>query len=138
MSGASMKSELRIKSARKEIRAAREFACEQLGYLGIDEKLKENIVFCVTEAVTNGILHGNGEDPEKYVIISIECSGGKIVIDVTDCGAGFDINAIPDPTSEKNLSNDSGRGLFFIKNMMSSVSNSSSETGATLTMIKHL
>ena len=38
-------------------------------------------------------------------------------VHIKDEGKGFDLNSIPDPLLPENLTKDSGRGIFIIKNL---------------------
>lgn len=73
------------------------------------------IMLTLSEAVTNAIVHGNKENPDKQVIIRSELSDGTLIITVKDEGAGFDPSNIPNPLKEENLLNVGGRGVYLIK-----------------------
>lgn len=131
-----LKNEIVIKSANEEIRKAKEFVLEQLRHVSILEKDRSNIAFCVAEAVTNAIKHGNKSDSSKKVKIEIETDMNQVCVIVHDEGKGFDISSIPDPTEEDNLTNPSGRGVFFIKKLMTSVEVMKDSVGASVKMIR--
>lgn len=133
-----LRSEIVITSANEEIRTVKEFISEQLGYVSLSDKERSNISFSVTEAVTNAIKHGNNYDVAKKVTISIEANEMIVRVAVRDEGAGFDIESVPDPTESDNLTNPSGRGVFFIKAMMSTVETVKDETGFTLVMTRRM
>jgi serine/threonine-protein kinase RsbW len=76
-----------------------------------------NMMTCLNEAVSNAIMHGNKQDPDKKVIVNAEIDGRRIVWTVTDEGPGFDPNYIPDPTAPENLESLTGRGVFIIKQL---------------------
>ena len=76
-----------------------------------------NMMTCLNEAVNNAIIHGNGQDPSKKVIVNAEVDGRRIIWTVSDEGPGFDPDRIPDPTAPENLENLSGRGVFIIKQL---------------------
>ncbi|MGK7369852.1 MAG: ATP-binding protein, partial [Candidatus Halalkalibacterium sp. M3_1C_030] len=69
----------------------------------------------LSEAVTNAIVHGNKENPEKQVKVRSELSDGELAITVKDEGAGFDPSKIPNPLKDENLLNIGGRGVYLIK-----------------------
>ncbi|HZL34767.1 MAG TPA: ATP-binding protein [Tepidisphaeraceae bacterium] len=73
------------------------------------------------EALMNAIKHGNRLDPLKKVHIEARVAPGKVEIIVEDEGAGFDRNAVPDPTSQENLAKTSGRGILLIESYMNKV-----------------
>jgi len=76
-----------------------------------------NMMTCLNEAVNNAIMHGNGQDPSKKVIVNAEVDSRRIIWTVSDEGPGFDPDRIPDPTAPENLENLSGRGVFIIKQL---------------------
>ncbi len=77
-----------------------------------------NVLTCLSEAVINGIIHGNKEDPEKTVYVNLEVIEDKrLIFTIADEGEGFDFNTIPDPTAPENLENLTGRGVFIIKHL---------------------
>ncbi len=76
-----------------------------------------NMMTCLNEVVTNAIVHGNKLDPNKIVIVNVEVDAKRATWTVTDEGEGFDYNHLPDPTTEENLENLAGRGVFIIKHL---------------------
>ena len=71
---------------------------------GIGEELYGNILVSVTEAVNNGIIHGNQIDETKSVMLSLEEKGGVITFHVSDTGPGFDFENIPDQVQVMSIS----------------------------------
>ena len=72
----------------------------------------------LTEAVNNAIIHGNGENRSKNVLVAYsyqKCSG--LTFEVSDEGSGFDYKSIPDPTRVENLEKCGGRGVFLMKQL---------------------
>jgi serine/threonine-protein kinase RsbW len=80
-----------------------------------------NIPLACDEAVTNAIVHGNRQDPNKKVNIQIYISHSRFRMRIRDEGEGFDVDALADPTAEENLLRTSGRGIFLMRNIMDSV-----------------
>ena len=82
----------------------------------VKEDVYGNIVIAVTEAVNNGIKHGNRENPDKNVfIIARLLNPFLLTITVQDEGSGFDVDRLPDPTLPENILSDTGRGVFIIR-----------------------
>ena len=52
-------------------------------------------------------------------------------------GRGFDPNVAPDPLAQKNLMNNSGRGLLMMRAFMDEVDFMPSQTGTLVKMIKY-
>lgn len=83
-----------------------------------NDELYANVLTCLSEAVINGIIHGNGEDPSKKVCINLEVIENKrFVFTISDDGNGFDLSSLPDPTAAEKLENLSGRGVFIIRKL---------------------
>ncbi|MBN1577136.1 MAG: SpoIIE family protein phosphatase [Chitinispirillaceae bacterium] len=79
-----------------------------------DQNIKQ-FKICVFEMMTNAILHGNGGDPRKKVLVFYKVTKMEAIISVVDEGKGFDYNDIPDPLLPENRMRDHGRGLFLIR-----------------------
>lgn len=75
----------------------------------------------LSEAVSNSIIHGNGMDTDKKVFIHIVHVENNLLIEVKDEGFGFPVNCINDPTCFENLKNESGRGIFLIRQIADEV-----------------
>ncbi len=76
------------------------------------------LLVAATEAVNNGIIHGNKRDPHKKVILSCEINNSSLVIRVEDEGPGVNPASLPDPLSEENLMRENGRGVFLMRSLM--------------------
>lgn len=82
------------------------------------DEIYANVLTCLSEAVINGIVHGNRESADKKVYINLEVIKDKrLVFTISDEGDGFDFNNLPDPTAPENLENLTGRGVFIIKKL---------------------
>jgi serine/threonine-protein kinase RsbW len=72
----------------------------------------------VREAVINAIVHGNQNDPAKFVFLDFTIQAAPDAIELSVCirdqGAGFDPGAVPDPLAPENLLKTSGRGIFMM------------------------
>src|SRR5438128_10791227 len=78
-----------------------------------------NVPVALTEALSNAILRGNGDDPAKNVHVRAEVDARQLVVEVADEGAGFDFDAKQiDPTTPDNLDREDGRGLFLMRQLM--------------------
>ncbi len=80
------------------------------------------IMLALTEAVTNAILHGNRQHPDKHVEIKAVLTPERVDITVRDEGAGFDPDSIPNPLDEQNLLKSSGRGVWLMREFADEVS----------------
>jgi len=81
-----------------------------------------DIEVAVREAIANAVVHGNREDPQKWVYVNCRCApDGEVLVTVRDEGQGFDSRALPDPTDEANLLLTHGRGLHLMQAFMDEV-----------------
>ena len=80
------------------------------------------IELALSEALANAIVHGNRADSQKRVFVSCRCStDGEVSITVQDEGQGFDVDAVPDPTTPDNRLGTGGRGIYLMKALMDEV-----------------
>ena len=92
------------------------------------------IRLALDEAIVNGIKHGHKFDATKRLHLAYIITNGKLHVDITDEGPGFDPAAVPDPLADENLDKVSGRGLFLMSSYMESVQ--FNETGNRVSMTK--
>lgn len=90
----------------------------------------------VHEALTNAAEHGNGGDPAKTVKVACCAGPGRITVAVEDEGSGFDPDALPDPTAEENLLNESGRGILLIRALVDECQ--FEQSGRRVVLVKHI
>jgi serine/threonine-protein kinase RsbW len=76
-----------------------------------------DILIAMTEGVNNAIVHGNKLDVTKSVSVEYEKRGKNLFFRITDEGAGFDYENLPDPTAPENLERPNGRGVFLMRNL---------------------
>ncbi len=94
--------------------------CEQCEFP--PRKCALNVPVALTEAISNAILRGNGENLEKAVEVHVEVDPTLLVLEVVDEGDGFDLESCTrDPADPANLSEENGRGLFLMRRLMDSV-----------------
>jgi serine/threonine-protein kinase RsbW len=89
--------------------------------LGVNDEAFGNVLIAVSEAVNNAISHGNKNNPELNVTISVLNEPEQFCIQVKDQGVGFEYEALPDPTAPENIFKESGRGVFLMKNLADEV-----------------
>ncbi len=94
--------------------------CIELAYG--QRQLMLNVPVALTEALSNAILRGNGDDPAKHVHVRAEVDSERLVVEVADEGEGFDLDAsVVDPTTPGNIDREDGRGLFLMRKLMDRV-----------------
>ena len=87
----------------------------------------------LSEALSNAIVCGNQQDQSKWVDVRAELFADVIKVSVTDQGAGFNPNAVPEPIGPARLEESCGRGLYLIKKLVDSVQ--FNEQGNSICMI---
>ena len=108
-------------------------------FMSFDEDSAHWIGMSVRETVTNAIQHGNKLDLSKKVDICFEVLPDQLSIWVTDQGAGFNADEIPNPLDADNLLKPSGRGIFYIRTFMDEVEfKSLSQGGMEVHMVKRI
>ncbi len=85
-----------------------------------------NIPVALTEALSNAIMRGNGNDISRTVTVRSAVQhtrdGATLVVDVTDEGNGFDIaTAGCTPDAPDWLEREDGRGVFLMRSLMDRV-----------------
>lgn len=81
----------------------------------LDDEKYADILISLTEAVNNAIIHGNKGDESKKVNIYMREKADGVAFCVTDEGAGFNHNRVPDPTCAEKLECCGGRGVYIMK-----------------------
>ncbi|RRN77896.1 ATP-binding protein [Pseudoxanthomonas sp. SGD-10] len=109
---------LQLPSTIASIATVENFIDELVLTFKIGDDIYANLMTCINEAVSNAIVHGNKENPQKMVYINVEnVNNKKLIFSIADEGTGFDFNNIPDPTAPENLEKLSGRGIFIMKKL---------------------
>lgn len=112
---------LKIASHPSNIACLESYLNEVMKELKLGQELYANMLISLTEAVNNAIIHGNGCDDRKFVHVFLERKPDLVSFRVCDEGPGFDPDRLPDPTSEENICNEGGRGVFLIKQLCDQV-----------------
>jgi serine/threonine-protein kinase RsbW len=106
---------------------------------GFGESDQFFIGLAIREILINAMKHGNRFDPGKKVGFEVSLNGQDLIMDVTDQGAGFDIETVPDPLRAENLERRSGRGIAMARKIMDEVSvTANSPCGSHVRMVKRL
>lgn len=88
---------------------------------GYPDRSIKQFKICVFEMMTNALLHGNGGNEDKKVLIFYKVTRNEAAISVVDEGSGFDYRNLPDPLLPENRTLDHGRGIFLIYHYFDSV-----------------
>lgn len=112
---------LKINSNVQSLRLVERLVADICEVYDVNEDVYGNMLIAVSEAVNNAIIHGNKNDPEKFVKIGFEADDKQMTFSITDEGQGFDYSNLPDPTDPENLDKISGRGVYLMKNLSDSI-----------------
>lgn len=117
------------------IEDAVDHAVECCAPAGMDrDRLLFNFRVGLTEAISNAILFGNVDDPEKSVRVELKVRPGEVRARVSDEGCGFDPAAVPDPRRPENIAKASGRGIFLMRALMDDVRFNDAGNAVTLVL----
>ncbi len=126
--------ELVIPSDRKNIHRVETFFREVNETLHLTDEQFHALLVAVTEAVNNGIIHGNKNNRSKKVRVSCAVKGKSLSIKVKDEGEGFNPGGLSNPLHEDNLLRTGGRGVFLMKAFVQSVRYNKKGNEVTLVM----
>jgi serine/threonine-protein kinase RsbW len=111
------KKQIKISSSTLQLDQVESFIQKMFTELNIKKELFYKVLICVNEAVVNSIQHGNKFDENKKVIIQSFSCKQYLYFRIIDEGEGFNFNELCDPTTIDNIYNETGRGIFIIKNI---------------------
>lgn len=98
---------------------------------------KMDLTLLLEEALTNAIKHGNQYDTSKVVELTIDHDGqGNITMVIKDQGNGFNPAHIRNLQENNEQMNDSGRGIFLMRQMADEVK--FNERGNEITILKKI
>jgi serine/threonine-protein kinase RsbW len=112
---------IQVPSIAENIRMIESFIDNAKDRFHLDDDIYGNIMIAVTEAVNNAIKHGNAQDKDKNVSLSLSLDESMIRFVVKDEGQGFDYENLPDPTAPENIEKIGGRGIFLMKHLSDEV-----------------
>jgi len=102
--------------------------CAELAFNS--HQLALNVPVALSEALSNAILRGNHESPDKKVRVRASVDRERLVLEIVDEGDRFDMEAdTVDATAAENLEREDGRGLFLMRALMDQVERFDSTTG---------
>lgn len=105
---------LHLNSNYDEVEKLEDFLNALQEELDFDNEMYARLMLTVSEAVTNGIVHGNKLDESKKVHVRADVDGSYLYVVTEDDGDGFNPEDVPDPLAEENLLKPSGRGIFLM------------------------
>ena len=123
-----------IASKLTEVPRVQQAVREEIEQHGYGEDTTFAVRLALEEALSNAIKHGNDGDESKTVTIDYQVDEHEIRISVTDEGAGFNRDCLPDPRAEENLTRPHGRGVMLMEAYMTEVAYNAS--GNCVTMVR--
>jgi serine/threonine-protein kinase RsbW len=112
-------------SIRSEISAISPFVDKLMAFIKKCQCVPGNeldVEISLREALANGVIHGNHEDPGKHVYVDCCCvPNEEVSIVVRDEGTGFSSTELPDPTAAEQVQSMHGRGIYLMKTLMDEV-----------------
>lgn len=110
--------------------------CRAAGFSA--QQCRLNVPVAMTEALANAMLKGNACDVARSVIVVVELNAGRLQIEVTDEGQGFDLDCVQrSPEDADWLEREDGRGIFLMRQLMDQVENQCLGAGHQLRLILH-
>ena len=110
----SYKKNLVLNSTYEELDKLEGFLNDLQSDLKFDDEFYARLMLTVSEAATNGVVHGNELDASKKVTLNAEYTGNTLKITTQDEGEGFEPDDVADPLADENLLKTSGRGVFLM------------------------
>jgi serine/threonine-protein kinase RsbW len=104
-------------------------SCSELAFNS--HQLALNVPVALSEALSNAILRGNQEDPDKRVRLHATVDTRRLVLEIADEGKSFDLDEnTRDASDPENLEREDGRGLFLMRALMDQVERFDAAPGA--------
>lgn len=101
---------------------------------GFDVEAIEDMKVAVSEACTNVVCHGAGD--EELYEVTFELTDEQFCISVQDQGEGYDMNQYQEPNLD--CPKEGGLGLFIIQTLMDEVESTSEPgKGTKIRMVKY-
>lgn len=100
--------------------------------------VQSELCMALSEALANAIIHGNQNDPQKFIQLKIHLDEKQVKISVLDQGSGFDHRHLPNPLAGENIKKPSGRGVYLMSALVDQVEFTKHANGMEVTLLKSL
>jgi serine/threonine-protein kinase RsbW len=127
-------------AAFEQLDEIREFVGAAALDAGMDNKEIYAVQLATDEACTNVIEHAYGGEMHGQIEITCHVQDRTLTVIIHDHGKSFDPNQVPEPNLNADLSKRriGGLGIYLMRKLMDEVTyEASTETGNTLTLLKH-
>ena len=132
--------EISVKASTENLAVVRN-ALEEFALLcGANVKAVFDLQLAVDEAFTNIIKHAYNNDENQVVRILMFEENGRIVVQLSDSGKGFDVTNYKKPNVQSRIKNKKrgGVGVFLMTKLMDEVSFNKQQGQNVITLAKHL
>jgi serine/threonine-protein kinase RsbW len=130
--------ELSLDSRLESADAAEELAIRVAREAGFSEEEQHRFGMAVRETVVNAVVHGNRYNARKKVYLRIAADKDRLTVTVTDEGEGFQVENLPNPVTEENILQQSGRGIFLVRAFVDEFRvRRAAPKGAEVTLVKY-
>jgi serine/threonine-protein kinase RsbW len=109
---------------------------ELLKHMNFSHEDGERLWLAIQEGIGNAMRHGNKLDKRKPIQVTFTPLASRLEIRITDTGQGVNLDRLPNPNLAENLLKPCGRGVYFMKQVMDSVSMETDGNGSTLLLVK--
>ncbi len=118
-----MKYTLKIICSKSQLRDIRSFTEKILREHQMDELERSSVVLAIDEVCANLIIHGHHEQSRDELKLQIDVKPSKVVFDIMDTSAIFDINNYETPQLEDIIRKQrkGGLGLMLVKKIMDDI-----------------
>ena len=99
------------------------YILKECQWRGIDnEDLLNNISVCTDEILTNALTHGNENNPEKTISVTLQFDTEKFTFTIQDEGKGFDVKEFDRQLKQNSIDIPNKRGLFIAEYLSDEIS----------------
>jgi serine/threonine-protein kinase RsbW len=109
---------------------------ELLKHMNFSHEDGERLWLAIQEGIGNAMRHGNKLDKRKPIMVTFSPLAQKLEIRIKDSGPGVNLERLPNPNLPENLLRPCGRGVYFMKQVMDSVTMETDGEGSTLVLVK--
>ncbi len=99
------------------------YIVKECQWRGIDnEDILNNVSVCTDELLTNALMHGNKNNPEKKISATLNFDAQKFSLTIKDEGEGFDAKKFARQLQGNQIDIPTRRGLFIVEYLMDELS----------------
>lgn len=126
-----------MRSTRTAVPPAVERILSHVDAVGLSENQRADLAIALSEALANAAIHGNKLQSVCPVSVSVRLASAEAVIEIRDCGHGFDHAHVSDPTSDEQVLMPGGRGVFLMRHLVDRLEYNRAGNRVRLTVKRH-